>query len=162
PPVSPHSIIVFPVRDFVTAQGYNPGQPVTVQVLRHGVQVGIAHTAADSVGDVLVNHPAALPTDPQGCWDVTTPDIRQYDVIRVGAVGSDGVFAYDAQGSIHWTATYTGLSAADLQGAVAGESRVLWLGRFPGIVTAPFGNPLESTIWEFGQIPGPTAPCTTP
>src|SRR5262249_54399588 len=56
--------------------------------------------------------------------------------------GADGTLAYDAPGSIHWTATYTGLSADDIARATGGvtsngsalpaaESRALWLGRSP-------------------------------
>jgi Chitobiase/beta-hexosaminidase C-terminal domain len=68
---------------------------------------------------------------------------------------SDGTLAYDAPGSFHWTATYTGLSAADIAIAAAAESRMIWLGPTPLLVN-------QSTLYEFGQIAGPAAPCTSP
>ena len=46
PPVAPHSIFVFPMRDFVSSLGYAPGDRPTVQIVRGGVVVG---TAADLV-----------------------------------------------------------------------------------------------------------------
>jgi hypothetical protein len=66
----------------------------------------------------------------------------------------DGTLVYDAPGSIHWTATYT-LTAADVQRAVGSESRIMWLGANPAILN-------ENTIYEYGQVGGPTPPCTAP
>src|SRR5919199_1426109 len=70
------------------------------------------------------------------------------------AAGSDGTLAYDAPGSTNWTATYTGLQAADVTRALNAESRVLWT---PAALT-------EGTIYENGAgvVPGPAAPCTAP
>ncbi|HEX8180902.1 MAG TPA: chitobiase/beta-hexosaminidase C-terminal domain-containing protein [Pyrinomonadaceae bacterium] len=69
----------------------------------------------------------------------------------------DGTLAYDAAGSVNWTATYTNLSAADMAKALDSESRILWLGRDPLAGT-------ESTIFEIGAdvFGGPQAPCTAP
>jgi hypothetical protein len=67
----------------------------------------------------------------------------------------DGTLSYDAPGSINWTATYTGLSAADIAIMTAAESRMLWLGPTPLLVN-------QSTLYEFGQIPGPVAGCAAP
>jgi hypothetical protein len=67
----------------------------------------------------------------------------------------DGTLAYDAPGSINWTATYTGLSAGDIALATAAESRMIWLGPTPLAVN-------QSTLYEFGQVGGPAAPCTSP
>ena len=74
-----------------------------------------------------------------------------------GAGGGQGTIAYDAPGSLNWTATYTGLSADDVKLAMSAESRIAWL----GAVAAPA---LESTIYENGPLtlPGPAAPCTAP
>jgi len=47
------------------------------------------------------------------------------------APGANGTIAYDAPGSTSWTATYTGLSAADVAraaGALPAESKAVWLG----------------------------------
>jgi Bacterial Ig-like domain/Abnormal spindle-like microcephaly-assoc'd, ASPM-SPD-2-Hydin len=85
PPALPHSIIAFPVRDFVSASGYAPDDRPIVQVLRGGVVIGTsdAVTPADDPktpgfeGLVEVNHPGG------GCWQGVTPDLRAGDVVRV-------------------------------------------------------------------------------
>ncbi len=71
------------------------------------------------------------------------------------ATGADGVLAYDAPGSINWTATYSGLTEEDVRIALGAESRALWLGN----AVAPA---LETTTYEIGALtaPGPSAPCT--
>src|SRR3954470_16374373 len=84
PPVAPHSIISFPERDFVSAEGYAQGDPVTVEVIRSGFVVGTAHVEpADDLStlgfDGLVegNHPGGA------CGEGDTPDIRRGDVVRL-------------------------------------------------------------------------------
>jgi Chitobiase/beta-hexosaminidase C-terminal domain len=217
PPANGHGVLVFPVRDFVTGTGYNPGQKVEVDVLRNGVVIGTSNATADSTGTVEVNHPGG------DCWLNTTPDIMAGDVVQiltdpVAPVGdatttanvvvtqpatdvagnivvkgtaqdaagnplplgeleqrmisssktpfavngrrdlrapTDGTLSYDAPGSIHWTATYTGFSSTDIATALAAESRMLWLGPTPLLVN-------QTTLYEFGQVPGPAAPCTAP
>src|SRR5438067_7596810 len=215
PPGSGHGILVFPVRDFVTGNGYNPGQKVTVDVVRNGVVIGTSNATADSTGTVQVNHPGG------DCWLNTTPDILAGAVVQIltdpltpvgdatttanvvvtqpatdvaGAVvvkgtaadaagtplpfgelqqrmisktlfnvngrrdlraPGDGTLAYDAPGSIHWTATYTGLSSADIALVTAAESRMIWLGPTPLLLN-------QATLYEFGQVGGPAAPCTSP
>lgn len=69
----------------------------------------------------------------------------------------DGRIAYDAPGSVNWTATYANLSAADLARALASESRVMWLGRTPAAG-------VELTAFEIGNeiFGGPQAPCSAP
>jgi ASPM-SPD-2-Hydin domain-containing protein/fibronectin type III domain protein len=77
--------------------------------------------------------------------------------LRAGA-GADGVIEYDGPDSIYWTATYSGLSAADVTRALAAESRVLWLGR--NVVA---GNELTTFENGDGVVGGPSgAPCTAP
>lgn len=215
PPVAPHLITVFPSRDFVSAEGYDPaGGAVTFTVIRDGGVVSQAVVTPDRFGIAEVNHPGG------GCWEAVTPDIRPGDVVRVttaagvsdqttvanvvagtpvqvdattvqihgtaqDATGAplplaqiearllnpdrfdngrrtlrapgDGTLAYDAAGSVNWTATFTNLSAADLAKALDSESRVLWLGRDPLAAT-------EATIFEIGPdvFGGPQAPCTAP
>jgi hypothetical protein len=70
------------------------------------------------------------------------------------AAGSDGTLSYDAPGSTHWTARYTGLSSDDVTKALGAEARGMWLG----------GSGTEATIYEngAGAIAGPAAPCTAP
>jgi len=80
-------------------------------------------------------------------------DINGRRTIRAGA-GLDGTLAYDAAGSVRWTAKYTLQTPNDLARAVGGkstsgtsfdgsESRILWLGSAPAA-----GN--ELTIYENG------------
>ena len=86
--------------------------------------------------------------------------------LRAGAPGSgeEGVVVYDGPGLTTWTATWTGLSGVGADGMTDAdraasptnaESRGMWLGR-----NAAVGN--EVTIFEFGAIGGPAAPCTAP
>src|SRR5438445_8311583 len=69
------------------------------------------------------------------------------------AAGNDGTLAYDAPGSINWTATYTGLDAADVTRALGADPRIMWLGAGAGV---------EATIIEQGAgiLRGPVPPCT--
>jgi hypothetical protein len=84
PPTLPHSIISFPERDFVSAEGYEEGVPVLVEVLRNGHIIGTSTevmpgddaTAPGFDGIVEVNHPGG------GCWVGSTPDIRPGDEVR--------------------------------------------------------------------------------
>jgi Chitobiase/beta-hexosaminidase C-terminal domain len=232
PPKAPHDINVFPVRDFVSASGYKPGDDVTVEVLRNGLLIGRAAGVVpqDDPGTpafdglVEVNHPGGA------CWGDgvgspnVTPDIMPGDVVRIttapnvgdqtttanvtaervvdmggGTVvvhgtaqdaagnplpvsqleqriiaggdrfdlsgkrtlradntgGADGFLDYDADGSIHWTATYTGLTAADVRRAVSNQSTGMWLGTNPAAV-------VEGTTYETDEFAGPVAPCTAP
>src|SRR5918911_1922356 len=78
------------------------------------------------------------------------------------AAGADGTLAYDPidatnPAGTRWTATYTGLQAADVTRALGAESRILWNGTVPAALT-------EGTIYENGAgvLPGPAAPCTAP
>jgi hypothetical protein len=227
PPQAPHLITVFPVRDFVSADGFLPDDRPTIEVFRDGQLIGRAAgivpqdpDRTDNVfeGLVEVNHPGG------GCWGdgdgspKVTPDILPGDVVRIttapdtgdetttqnvtaGAVlnpsagtivvhgtaqdaggnplpiadiearlvGSSkdrfdaggkrdlrapgqGTIAYDTPGSTHWTATFGNLTDTDVTRALAAQSTVSWLGR----------TPQEGTIYEYGEVGGPTAPCTAP
>ena len=71
---------------------------------------------------------------------------------------TDGTLAYDGAGSSSFTATFSGLSSADVNRALGGEMVVNWLGRAPLV-----GN--ELTIFENGPGTdgGPAAgACTAP
>lgn len=89
-------------------------------------------------------------------------DLNGRRTLRAGIGGApagfDGTIAYDAPGSIHWTATYTGLTSNDMARADAAESLGLWLGRDPLANT-------EGTIFENGSaiLGGPATPdCLAP
>src|SRR5262249_50052951 len=89
--------------------------------------------------------------------------------LRARAAGGEGTIAYDAEGSIHWTATYAGLSWQDVSRATGGldttgsiaaiaDSRGIWLGRSPAAGT-------ERTVCEAGAgvVGGPVgALCAAP
>jgi hypothetical protein len=72
------------------------------------------------------------------------------------AAGSEGTLSYDAAGSTKWTATYTGLAQADIDRALAAESRGMWID--PALPST------ESTIFENGALAtaGPASPCAAP
>ncbi|MEK7422403.1 MAG: hypothetical protein AAB131_01050, partial [Actinomycetota bacterium] len=77
------SIISFPARDFISAEGWGAYPFVDVEVLRANpqspgtwVQIGIAPDVAPQDGIVEVNHPGGA------CWTNVTPDIAAGDVVR--------------------------------------------------------------------------------
>jgi hypothetical protein len=79
-PVAPHSLIAFPSRDFISADGYTPGGSVSFSVLRGGTLVGQSDAVTvDEAGVAEVNHPGG------GCWlaDTQTPDVKVGDVVRI-------------------------------------------------------------------------------
>jgi hypothetical protein len=79
-PVTPHSLIAFPSRDFISADGYTPGHSVVFSVLRGGTLVGQSDPVpVDDAGLAEVNHPGG------GCFiaDTQTPNIRTGDVVRI-------------------------------------------------------------------------------
>jgi fibronectin type 3 domain-containing protein len=245
PPVAGHNITVFPARDFVSAEGYQQDETVTVEV-HHVTRGGNVVSSTSGIvplddpdtdtfdGIVEVNHPGGA------CWVGVTPNIVPGDLVRVvvdsspdparvgvadqttvadvtagrpsspeaGTVVVHGTasrpaldaagnptaepipldqleqrlvapnqlfrlggkrtlrapgtpratLAYDAPGSTSWTATYTGLTAPDVDRALGAESRAMWLGRDPLGAT-------EATIFENGAgvVGGPATPdCTAP
>src|SRR5690349_1219610 len=85
PPANGHSIIVFPERDFIHADGYAANDVLTFDVVRNGVVIGTstgvipkddpATPAFDGMVDL--NHLGAP------CWSTVTPDILPGDVVRV-------------------------------------------------------------------------------
>ena len=83
PPTDGHSIIAFPQRDFVSADGYVDGDLVVVYVIEpDGTtwSTDPANPVAAQGGLVEVNHPGGA------CWFGTTPDIRPGDVIQIDVV----------------------------------------------------------------------------
>jgi hypothetical protein len=156
----------FGVADQTTVANVTAERPIAINantVVIHG-------TAQDESGN-------PLPLDQLDQRLIANRDLFDLNgrrSLRAGAAG-DGTMAYDAPGSIHWTATYTGLSSDDVVRAVGGattipgrlpagtvfvgaESRVLWLGRAPLAL-------VETTIFENGAgvVGGPAGPlCTAP
>jgi hypothetical protein len=78
----PHISTVFPDRDFVSVEGYDPGEALTIRVLRNGVQIGTASGAAGPDGIFEVNHPGGA------CWDGSTPNILAQDKVVIAPSGS--------------------------------------------------------------------------
>jgi hypothetical protein len=89
-PLAPHAVFVFPERDFVSVEGYDSTQTVTINVLRKVVTndgtndvtsfvtIGAAQNLTPNAeGIVEVNHPGAA------CWEGQTPDIHPGDIVRV-------------------------------------------------------------------------------
>lgn len=84
PPLLPVSLGIFPSRDFVSHAGFAADETVTIEVIRHGVVIGVASDlvpfddpgTATFDGIVEVNHPGVP------CWEGVTPDIRAGDVVR--------------------------------------------------------------------------------
>lgn len=78
PPPAPIVLGVFTARDFVSVEGFDAGEPLTLQIIRSGVVVGVAHDVpAGDDGIAEVNHPGG------GCWEGITPNIRAGDILRV-------------------------------------------------------------------------------
>src|SRR3712207_14129 len=58
PPANGHGIVVFPERDFVSAEGYDPALgAVTFSVIRNGVVISTAVAMPGDDGVAEVNHP---------------------------------------------------------------------------------------------------------
>ncbi|HYY42877.1 MAG TPA: hypothetical protein VE775_09115, partial [Pyrinomonadaceae bacterium] len=98
PPVLPHSILVFPQRDFVSASGFASADTVIVKVVHpNGTTLSSDArvpqddpTTPDFDGIVEINHPGG------GCWVGTTPDIRPGDHVQTWATnGATGVTVID-------------------------------------------------------------------
>lgn len=83
-PAAPHSIIVFPSRDFVHLDGY-AAAPITMNVVRGGFVVGTTLPFTPDQPDP--NTPGTFMADINHagppCWLGVTPDIRAGDVVQV-------------------------------------------------------------------------------
>lgn len=83
PPVAPHSLIAFPARDFISADGYAPNTPYTFEVVRNGEIISTSTPiVSDATGLAEVNHPGGA------CWEGVTPNIQPGDQVRI--VAPDG------------------------------------------------------------------------
>ncbi len=94
PPFGGISVIAFPARDFVSIDGYGPGDVVSVELWRDGNLIGRSRgNRINDAGLVEVNHPgggcwAGDPQHPFGAPGGTTPDMQPGDVVR--AIGQNG------------------------------------------------------------------------
>ena len=82
PPPTPHLFTVFPDRDFLSVEGFAPGESLSVRVLRNGVQIGAATGEAGDEGIFEVNHPGGA------CWIGSTPNIMAQDKVVIAPTGS--------------------------------------------------------------------------
>jgi hypothetical protein len=168
------------IRATIVANASDPSRVgIADQIVSQSVTAGaIAETASGS--NVLVIHGTAETQDGQQFPDgelesrlVAKKQLfningrRELRAITGAPIGNDGVISYDDPGSttnFAWTATFdlndtfahpNPSPAADTATALGAESRGMWLGRNPASAN-------EVTAYEFGQIPGPGAPCTAP
>ncbi len=130
----------------VTAQ--RPVQLTGTSVVVHGTAV-----ANDGVSQIPVAQLEQRLVAPRDQFDKN----GRRTLRATSAAGADGTLSYDSPTSTNWTATYIGLTSADVTRALGAESRGMWLG-------AAVAPALEGTIFEIGAavVPGPSAPCTAP
>jgi Chitobiase/beta-hexosaminidase C-terminal domain len=158
-----------------------PGDAIRTTVVADGVQdqtttANVTATAATSPsGGTVVVHGTAVA--PDGTSRLPIDQIEQrvvanrlaFDLndrrtLRAGP-GLDGTMAYDSPTSTSWTATFgsvTPLSQHDVDQAVAGETRILWLGTVPAAIAGQtiFETALDPAAG--GIVGGPSPPCTAP
>lgn len=132
------------VPDSMLVQNVTAGRP---ELALNGVDILVHGTAED-----LVTHGQVPVSQIESRIKSGGPLFANgKNVLRAG-VGADGVLAYDSATATTWTATYSGLSAADRDIALnALDSRG---------VAVPIAN--EVTISQNPGAPGPQAPCTAP
>ena len=139
--------------DTITVSGDGPVDSMVVQSITAG--------RPELVGGDIVVHGTAEDLSTHGQVPVANIDSRiisgkanSFDVNgkRELRAGTNGSLSYDAPGSTSWTATFSGLSAADQQRALGAiDSR--------GVET-PIVS--EVTISQNPAAPGPQAPCSAP
>ena len=96
--------------------------------------------------DVFTGQPLAAGSfEPRITSTTTLFDLNGRRDVR----GLDGVVTMNGS---EWTATFSGLTAADVTRMVTGDSKVVWLGRNAAALN-------ELTHSEFGEIPGPDPLC---
>jgi len=138
-------------KDATTVMNVTAGRPVQTAadtVVIHGTAI-----ASDGVSSIPISQLEQRLVANRDAFDLN----GRRTLRAPGVAGNDGRLTYDGSNSFNWTATYTGLDAADVARALGAESRILWL----GLAVAPA---LEGTIYENGAgvLPGPAAPCSAP
>lgn len=118
--------------------------------------VQVKGRAADAAGKPLPINSFAV--------ELISGSANRYDINGrrlIGAPG-EGLVEFDAidpvtnPDGLNFTATFSGLGAADVVRATQQSTpTMVWLGRDPGTAS-------EETIFELGEINGPQAPCTAP
>ncbi|NUO34865.1 MAG: Ig-like domain-containing protein [Dermatophilaceae bacterium] len=168
PPVLPHSIISFPERDFISAEGYTAGQVVTVNVLRNDFVVGTATVeAVDDIstpdvveGLVEVNHPGG------GCWEGVTPNIRPGDVIEILTGPGEGDRTTTANVIVTQPATKLDATTVQIKGtAIAPDGGQIPIDQLEARVIAPnqrFSNGKRSIRADFTGAADGTIAYDTP
>jgi hypothetical protein len=131
------------VADTTVVQNITAGAPV-----QSGANIVVHGTASDAAGNPL---PLAEIENRLQAKSLFAKNGRK-TLRAIGAGGGDGTISYDAPGSTAWTATYSGLSAADQQLALGALSRGIWQNAAAN----------EVTIFDSPGGPGPAAPCTAP
>jgi hypothetical protein len=90
PPAGTHALLAFPSRDFVSAEGFNDVDSVSIEIIRNGIIVSNAEALIpDETGLVEVNHPGGF------CWDGVTPEIRAGDIFRATGFRGSTVVSID-------------------------------------------------------------------
>ena len=123
--------------------------------------VKVTEPATDVAGTVTIHGTAGTPAAPLPLADLEARIIAPGGAFAAADGGrslrapGEGSLTYDAAGSNAWTATFPGLSPADLSLATSStsESRIMRIG---GLL------PNEATIFEFGVFGGPSPGCTAP
>ncbi len=149
-----------------------PGDVVRITPVATGVpdQTTVAGVTVDrpvqTAPDTVVVHGTAraadgsrLPLDQvEGRMGSTNGTEFRLNSRKVLRAPGDGTIAYDGATSASWTATFTGLAAADVTRALNGDTVVNWLGRAPLV-----GNELTIAENGVGVDGGPAAgSCTAP
>ncbi|HEX8163642.1 MAG TPA: choice-of-anchor D domain-containing protein [Pyrinomonadaceae bacterium] len=141
--------------DETTVQGLKAASPVTVTADDPATPAGegvvtITGTAFDPAGNPLdINSLEQRMVIPGDAFDLNGRRTLRADA----AAANDGVLVYTTPGN--WTATYRGLSQADVDRVMGGDTRIMWLGADPAAG-------VEGTIYEVGQVKAPMGGCPAP
>jgi hypothetical protein len=141
--------------DETTVQGLKATSPVTVTADDPATPAGegvvtITGTAFDPAGNPLdINSLEQRMVIPGDAFDLNGRRTLRADA----AAANDGTLVYTTPGN--WTATYTGLSQADVDRVMGGDTRIMWLGADPAAG-------VEGTIYEVGQVKAPMGGCPAP
>jgi len=129
--------------DQIHVQGIEVNMPATAVNANTVVMTGTAVDTFTGLPLAVGSFEPRITTKTTGNFTVSgRQDLR-------AAFGLDGSVTMNGS---NWTATFTGLTPADVQLAVTGLSHALWLGRIPLALN-------ENSHAEWAEIPGPTIGC---